>query len=990
MTSILRLSKDRSSFLFRRQNQDNQVGSSFESLEHRLPDISLVDTRSFEDLFDQFKGQESLEDCSDAQPQLESEKASGKGLGQANVNINRTDSRTSSSYSQPSQRESDYSPIVTRHSSSSSYTQEPPFAISKSVTDQGPARPVLAGIDGSYPRAHGSRTTTNSSSLIVSSTPPNLDKPLPPGPSGGQKASTSAPTLPSRQTAAELPSEPIIPPQTQSEPNITHRAPSRSDGIATSDQVFQVAVISDLLSSSTNPVPAVGLGNAPSTSHRRHQSASETAYQQSMTFKDDHARRKSADLSLLASKVEGSTRLAKSRSKQLYRPITAATAERVIYRVMCNLQSIEDLLATAMVSKGFLRTFQRNQSNLVSHLLFKTSRPAWEFRRSMLALQGSKDFVLKDFRRDCARLTALKAHIAAHCRSSCKPSTLAGLLGEDTERQAEVDHALWRICTFSTLFGNTVGQSGASSTETDWLNGGRAPNNKRLGAGFSIGNGPGLSIPELENMKELWQSLQVIVSGFHGREEEAKQFGVFDNWHPEGTVSESQHLAEWISYLLALGPQTVLSVSSCSFERARTLGLTTWAAPPTGKSRCSFLVAAMTQVYQERVLEEATLKTTRFSVSRAPIHRPTRSVEERQLPFPPSSRPATSKTQPLRIDTSNTKRRPASVDEAGNSRLEIRPDCDPDHLEGHTSGIFPASPTADPTLFYALNMTSTASTKLGATLFPMDYARPTPRVPFPAPERPAVKSSGVIDPVDKAMTFLVQEMGFQESRARKALAMCDTGSGLDLQKAVELLAVDSKDSRQQFSAPVELPTSVEMPGPPSKLKQQHLSSFCDGQCKRTGTIVHSRSRSAGAITEVSISPVSAADGSEWQDTISPLAASPMSATRARTPMRRGPSRSTRTWKVLGMDTMLKRKTSLSVLGIDEYQAKVERKRSMRAVNGTSDPGVKDGLSKNLLGLGLAVGSGAGAKASGEQVEHVREKNRHKKEKSSASRMARYA
>ncbi|EXJ86500.1 hypothetical protein A1O3_03451 [Capronia epimyces CBS 606.96] len=654
---------------------------------------------------------------------------------------------------------------------------------------------------------------------------------------------------------------------------------------------------------------------------------------------------------------------------------------------MCNLHSVHDLQSIAMVSKGFLRTFQRNQSNLVSHLVFKTSRAAWELRRSILAMKGSNTFVLKDFNRDCSTLAALKAYIVAHCSSSCKPSTLVGLLGQDERRGAEIDDALWRIWTFCTLFGNTVGRPGGSKIEIDWLNGSRAPNNKQLGAGFAVGNGQGLTIQELEDMNEMWQCLQALLSGFRGREDEAKQFGVFDNGHLQETMMESEHLAEWISYLLSLGPQTILSVSSCSFERARMLGLTNWSASLAGESRTSFLLASITQVYQERVLEEATLKAIRFSLPRAPIHRPTRSFEERQESSIPPHRAATRQPQSLRIDTSNTRRRPISVDALGNARLEIRPDCDPARSHDRTSHAFLASPTADPTLFYALNTTSTASTKLGATLFPMDYANPTPRVPFPAPEKPAATGTGVVDPVDKAMAFLVRELGFNESRARKALAMCDTGSGIDLQKAVDLLAVDLKASKEQFSLPVELPTPVEVPSP-NRLRKQS-KPYCDGQCKQPGTMTHSRSRSEGAITDISISPVSATNESEWQDTMSPLVASPMSANRARAAaMHRGPSRPAKTWKVLGMDTKLKRKNT--VLGIDEYQAKVERRKSIRAVNEASDPRAKDSMSKNLLGLGLAAVGSPAAKGPGEQPEHVRQQERYKKGKSSASCMPRYA
>ncbi|KAL2429040.1 hypothetical protein ABEF95_012381 [Exophiala dermatitidis] len=996
MTSILRLSKDRPTFLFRRHNQDTHVDTSSATLDHRLPDISPVDTRSFADLFDQFKGQEQDGDDSlDQRPSSPKEPLKAKAdRANINININRNDSTTSSCYSQPSQRESEYSPFVTRHSSSTSYTQDDPFAVSRSPSAKtaikgaakGPARPVLADLGKSGTGGHGSRSTTNSSTL-------NLDKPLPPGPSEGAVASKSAPDLRLPQQVAELPSEPALPTKFPSAPAAVQSTSSGMGRMASSRSTSGDEALAQLQSWSTRPAWGSQSGKGMSQSHRRHRSASETAVRQGESLRKEQARRSSVDTASLMSRAQRASR-SKTYLRHHYKPITAATAERVIYKIMCNLHSVRDLESTAMVSKGFLRTFQRNQSSIVSHLIFKISKPAWERRRHALALKGSKSFLLKEYQRDCNILNALKAYIVAHCSPICRPGTLAGLLDQDDRRKEEVDNALWRIWTFCTLFGNTMGkeQAEVAQVEIDWLNGSKSINNEHLGPGFSIGNGQGLGIQELEDMNEMWQCLRQLVSGFGGREEEAKQYGVFENLncHLPDPISEHQHLNEWISYLLALGPQTVLSVSSCSFERAKMLGLTNWPAPPAGKSRSNFLVGAITQVYQERVLEEATINAARFPIPARSAHRPSRSSDERGRPSTSHNRPSTSQQpQSLRIDTSYGKRRPVSFDALGNSKLEIRPDCDPANNQPQSaSHMFTASPTADPTQFYTLNMASTVSTKLGATLFPVDYASPAPRVPFPAPERAAATVTEVIDPVDKAMALLVHELGFDETRSRRALAMCDTGSGIDLQKAIELLEIDSKDSSQKFCSPVELPTPIQMTAssasPKTQLQKQKSKTYCDGQCKRSGTVLHSRSQSAGAITDnISISPISISvsgnDENELQDKISPLTSvpgSPMSATRPRsTMMHRGlTSRgSSKTWRVLGMENMLRRKHS--VLGIDEYQAKVERRRSMRAGiagmgmgnNEQKDPRVKDRLSRNLLGLALAIGSATASKAAEGQI-----------------------
>ncbi|EXJ62824.1 hypothetical protein A1O7_03264 [Cladophialophora yegresii CBS 114405] len=777
---------------------------------------------------------------------------------------------------------------------------------------------------------------------------------------------------------------------------------------------------------SSRSIREARLGKAVANGLYRNRAASDTDVPQHGRPLNEKSRRHTVDMQKLASTVPSSSRATQTTRKHHNRPITAATAERVIYRIMCSVHTAQDLQATAMVSKGFYRTFQRNESKLVSHLMFKSSRAAWELRRSTLALRGANDFLLKDYRRDCRTLDALKAFIVAHCSASCKPSTLIGLLGQDDVRAEQINDALWRIWTFCSLFGNTVGQSKPSQTEIDWLNGSRAASNKHLGAGFAIGNGKGLTIRELEDMNEMWQCLQVLVSGFHGREQEAKRYGVFDNWHLRETTTDSQHLHEWTAYLLALGPQTVLTLSGHSFDQAKMLGLTSWPLPPAGQTRSSFMTTAISQVYQERILEDATRRASQMSFrqlapARGPSHRPTRSLDEKHLGLMAPRHTDKLQTQSLRIDTSGQRRRPVSTIatnvtgnvrmdirpdcdpastgmqirhdcEPGSTRMEIRPDCDPAWRTSQTPSTLLTSPTVDPTVYYSLSTTATASAKLGATLFPIDYASPAPRVPFPAPERTMAPVSEVVDPVDKAMNLLVRELGFAETRARKALAMCDTGSGIDLQKAIELLSVDSRDLKPKNVVPVELPTPGGLASPAKPQRVQPPKAYCDGYCKRNSTVSHSRNQSTGTVgtaTDESVSPISIFNDAEWTDTISPLVGSSLAGSRKGT-MNRASSKA-KAWKVLGLDNSPP-KGKNSVLRIDEYQAKVERRKSMRAAAFGEQQSlkIKEGLGKNLLSLGLGVGSSAAAKSVEEQLDRVRAEERRKKEKNQASCMPRYA
>jgi len=674
--------------------------------------------------------------------------------------------------------------------------------------------------------------------------------------------------------------------------------------------------------------------------------------------------------------MTGALQPPRRRRRQQHNLISATTAENVIYRIMSNLDDLNDLVSAALVSKGFLRTFQRNESKLVSHIVLKSSRPAWELRRCLLAQQGSDSFTVKGFRDDFKivamwREYALKQH---HRNPSLfKPTTLDGLLGYDEKRRTDVDNAFQRIWTFCILFGKSTNSLVPTQVQIDWLNGSRATNNQKLGAGFGIGNRKGLDTSELEDISEIWHSLQTMVGGFHGREQEARRHGVFDNWQVGHNTSEQEHLTEWVSYLVALGPPTVLSISSCSFERANKLGLSiSWPLPPVGQSRASFLMSAISQVYQDRLIEEATLKAARFSMPRMPTHRPTRSFDERQLStFDPSSA-AMSHVQSLRIDTSMPKRRPVSTiftaTTSTSTRLEIRPDCDPLNLPTGVSNILPTSPSADPSVFYGLAAAPAVSTKLGATLFPMQYVVPGPKVPFQQPERAAMTNFDVIDPVDKAMNVLVKELGFEETRARKALAMCDSGSGIDLQKAVELLSIDAKAVTRRPVSPVELPTPQDLISPKANRKQP--KTYCSGHCK-TGGSVHSRNRSTGSASIASVSPISINEEQRWQSTVTTQTTT-TTETTTRTKSVFKP------WKVLGMSEVPNRKNS--ILGMEEYQAKVERKKSMRATSGSQAPKVKEGLSKNLLGIGLGMGGSVIAKNAETQLAHARAKERLKKER----------
>lgn len=586
------------------------------------------------------------------------------------------------------------------------------------------------------------------------------------------------------------------------------------------------------------------------------------------------------DLQLKAERTSGPT--GKPNKVQARRPlnrhakqaISSRTAEQVIYRIMTCVDNPKDLQSAAMVSKGFLNTYQRNESKLISHLIFQTSRPAWELRRSLANLKGSRTFRMREYQRDLRTIQALRALIADRCSFSCKTKTIAGLLGRDKSCEWEVENALWRIWTFCALFGDNACQAPVPTVELDWLNGSKGAKSHILGAGFAVGNGNGLTVDELEDISEMWCCLQNLAAQFHAREEDAKRTGVFDNWHLHGGASAHQHVVEWTAYILTLGPQVILSLSSGSFDRAKVLGLTQWKAPPQGQTRSGFLMTALSQVYQERLLAEATAKAALVTLPTK--HRPSKSMPNPSHLFIAPNLVQESRQPSLRIDTQSlhyraTKRRPISTSAAprtASNPIQIRPDCDPANDQApfsamprmmHTRSVstsavtttstttafFPASPTADPTVYHALNLTApanTASVKLGATLFPMEYTPNTPRVPLlaspPPPSRAPPPIPTVRDPIDKAMDLLVNEFGFRESNVKRALAMSDSGSGIDIERAIELLAIESRREAMATAAPIELPTPADIVSPLSQTSSRRSKSrrdFCDGGCKHPTT-----------------------------------------------------------------------------------------------------------------------------------------------------------
>ena len=233
--------------------------------------------------------------------------------------------------------------------------------------------------------------------------------------------------------------------------------------------------------------------------------------------------------------------------------ISADAAELVLLRILEHLDNLQDLFATATVSRGFYRTFKRHELPLMKNALYGMSPAAWELREVTPPYPGLQmggqsprlDYApavyLQHYMRDMYTMIALKSMILIHCESFLRADTISALAGGETERASQIDDAFWRVWTFCKMFGSGSNREEDIVAQMDWLRGGsNAKKEKRntvIKKGlvyapdvtFGYGNADGLSAEELYDMTEIWTCMGVLVRGFQGKREEAREYGVFDN-----------------------------------------------------------------------------------------------------------------------------------------------------------------------------------------------------------------------------------------------------------------------------------------------------------------------------------------------------------------------------------------------------------------------------------------------------------------------------
>ncbi|OQD98521.1 hypothetical protein PENSOL_c009G07323 [Penicillium solitum] len=490
----------------------------------------------------------------------------------------------------------------------------------------------------------------------------------------------------------------------------------------------------------------------------------------------------------------------------------------LILSIMQNIDSLDDLFNFALVNKKIYIAFKGRELPMLKNALFKMSPPAWEMREmsppwemewQLLINPDSQvpeytpTLYLQRYAQDIYTLAKLKALVLARCAPFLRRDTIRGLAGVDNTRAEEVDDAFWRLWTFCRIFGSGKGRENDIAGQMDWLKGGVQAKNHFTSAsvmtqpfgmnnvlfeppeGFGRGNLSGLSQKQMYDLTEIWTCMGVLLQPLHGKCIEARKVGIFDGMNvPDGDLArEETVLEEWTSYILTLGLGAVLTLSSvcpadttaATFTKAKSIGLAKWEGTETEASRSSFLKEAVSRAYdlQERALDSP----TEISPQKTSPIESDREIRERQAGFAYELR----------------RRRERGPDPDPKGRFSFsaeRPMSEfstiVHNLNGSLRNHRPIPSV--PALVLDRSSTSTAGTAPQTPTHPFDPANvfasshtPPPAM-IPLPLRPQV-----LDPVDRAIDMMVNELGFSTQDAKWALKITDTGEGIDATAAVQLL-----------------------------------------------------------------------------------------------------------------------------------------------------------------------------------------------------------
>jgi hypothetical protein len=255
------------------------------------------------------------------------------------------------------------------------------------------------------------------------------------------------------------------------------------------------------------------------------------------------------------------------------RHIPADAAESVLYHILRNLPSLEDLFSMAIINRGFYRVLKRNELEILRGVLKSMSPAAWEYRETCLPFEHDEAdsavpapeytaaSYFASYKRDCQTVGSIKSVILERCQSLLRPETVVSLTTHNPLQASRVDNALWRIWSFCRIFGCDRNREEDLVVQMDWLKGGPLAHQTACGSTisssdsfyissmllntpehFGMGNTGGLTAEELYDITEMWTCLKTITQSIVGRTEQARQHGVYDNTDIRGGDIDGEEL----------------------------------------------------------------------------------------------------------------------------------------------------------------------------------------------------------------------------------------------------------------------------------------------------------------------------------------------------------------------------------------------------------------------------------------------------------------
>ena len=523
----------------------------------------------------------------------------------------------------------------------------------------------------------------------------------------------------------------------------------------------------------------------------------------------------------------------------------ASPADRIIYEIMSHIKRIPDFVAASQVNTAFYGVFCDHGVELIKKIILDTSPAAWEYMETAYVAPEHPSSYLRNYRQGLGCLSAIKKALFLQGESTLKPDTMDGLMGVSYEKEQKVEAALWRIWTFCELFGCESGREKESQSQMAWLHDGAEARIADRPSSFGAGNGKGLSVAELLLMAELWNALSTLLQqSFHPPSEDGRYslFAQTDARYPE-----ELYLLEWVSYVMTFGLAPISILASGSLEEAQNLGFANWSPPREFGTRQAFLKNAVASAYRRRLQEEAEANAAAAGLSMRATHRALATTKRRPIVRPAPSEnirhqpgivprktvgsgALTKAEQPLLPRTPQTQPPPIPEYNAARPRQSDIPQYPPDRGgllqppqrssylgpgDGMATFLEPETrPGSTVNNAFSPHALQSAPSLSGGSS-ERSYQAPTPfSPPLRQSERqqlpPSFHKYAVVDPVDKALALLVDEMGFSLAASKKALAASDDGSGLNTDKAIALLREGVSASSAEKIAVVDTKHSTKL------------------------------------------------------------------------------------------------------------------------------------------------------------------------------------